>query len=54
MNYQTAIVYVIIAVAAALILLRTYRRITGRQRGCNCGQCPMDGSSQCHCKNTKK
>ncbi|MBR6973531.1 MAG: FeoB-associated Cys-rich membrane protein [Bacteroidaceae bacterium] len=53
MDLQNIIVYLILACTAVVIILHIYRQMRGKNRGCNCGSCPMhDG--ECHCHDTQK
>ena len=45
---QEIIVYIILAIVAVVLIRYIYRQVTGKNRGCNCGSCPMNGG-ECHC-----
>ena len=45
---QEIIVYIILAIVAVVLIRYIYRQVIGKNRGCNCGSCPMNGG-ECHC-----
>ena len=45
---QTVIVAIILTVTLALTVRHYYRRLTGKENGCNC--CSKNGGGECHCK----
>gem|GEM_PF-1633037 len=45
---QTIIVIFILAVTLLFTVRHYYRRLTGKEKGCNC--CSKNGSGECHCK----
>lgn len=51
---QEIIVYIILAIVAAVLVYHIYQQVTGKKRGCNCGSCPMNGSETCHCHDAQK
>ena len=58
---QEIIVYIILAIVAAVLIYHIYRKATGKNRGCSCGSCPMnDGEcsssqcGQCHCPDAQQ
>ena len=50
---QEIIVYIILAIVAVVLIRYIYRQVTGKNRGCNCGSCPMNGG-ECHCHEKTK
>ncbi|MBO4215355.1 MAG: FeoB-associated Cys-rich membrane protein [Bacteroidaceae bacterium] len=52
-GFQDIIVYLILAVVAVVIVYSIYRRLKGKDSGCNCHSCPHYGE-ECHCHDTQK
>ena len=52
-GFQDIIVYLIPAVVAVVIVFSIYRRLKGKDSGCNCHSCPHYGE-ECHCHDTQK
>ncbi|MBO4431275.1 MAG: FeoB-associated Cys-rich membrane protein [Bacteroidaceae bacterium] len=50
---QEFIVYLILVIVAVVLIYQIYRKATGKNRGCSCDSCPMNGG-ECHCDNLPK
>lgn len=53
MDIQLIATYIIIGCALFTIIWYIYRQITGKNRRCNCEECPKN-EGKCHCRNTQK